>query len=267
MKKGVLRNLLFTAVVLCLCLGIAHAEELTIVGTGAGASVLEKVGKAFTAKNPDITIVVPPSIGSGGGVKAVGNDENVLGRVSRKIKDKEKNLELTYAAYAKLPIVFYVNSTVGVKNLTSGQIADIYSGKITNWQEVGGSDGKIRVIRREDGDSSLKVLLNTVPGFKDIELTKKSKTTYSDPETLDTCEKTPGSIAFGAYSDVKDNKNITALSLDGVKASSANYAHVGELGLIYKEKNNTGNVRTFIEFITSGAANDVLADAGAIPVK
>jgi phosphate transport system substrate-binding protein len=246
---------------------IASGAEIAIVGTGAGASVLEKVTQAFMAKNPGVFLTVPPSIGSGGGVKAVGNDENVIGRLSRPLKDTEKGYGLTYLGYAKLPIIFYVNSSSGVSSLTSGQVVDIYSGKVKNWREVGGPDARIRVIRREDGDSSLEALQKTVPGFKNIELTKQSKTTYSDPETLDACAETPGTIAFGAYPDLKGRTELTPLALDGKKASSADYPFVGELGLIYKEENNTGKVATFIEYVASGAANDVLSAAGAIPIR
>lgn len=268
MRRGDFIKLLIICVAVMTFTGrTACSEEIAIVGTGAGTNVLEKVVQDFMGKNPGSIFTVPPSIGSGGGVKAVGNDENILGRVSRKIKDKEKGYELTYLGYAKLPIVFYVNSSAGISNLTSGQIADIYSGKIRNWKDVGGSDAKIRVIRREDGDSSLEVLQKMLPGFKEIEMTKQSKITYSDQETLAACMETSGAVAFGAYPDVKDLPELTALNLDGMKVSSADYPIVGELGLIYKEKNNTGKVATFIGYVADGAANSVLEAAGAKSIR
>src|SRR3990172_465422 len=89
---------------------------------------------------------------------------------------------------AKMPIVVMTHKSVGIKNLSPKQVCDIYSGKITNWKEVGGKDGVIKVVRREDGDSSLDVLLKSLPGFKAITITSKSKTTLSDPETIELVE-------------------------------------------------------------------------------
>jgi phosphate transport system substrate-binding protein len=98
--------------VVCLLFGFvsaALAEEITIVGTGSGTAILKAIGEAFSQENPGITITVPKSIGSGGGIKAIGRDEYLLGRVARGIKEKEKPYGLTYVSYAKMPIVFFVN--------------------------------------------------------------------------------------------------------------------------------------------------------------
>ena len=81
----------------------AMAEEITIVGTGSGAEILENLGKAFTKANPRVTIAVPKSIGSGGAIKAAGTDTAKVGRVARGIKENEKSYGLTYVPVAKLP--------------------------------------------------------------------------------------------------------------------------------------------------------------------
>ena len=78
--------------------------ELVIVGTGSGSSIVRAIGTAFTEQNPEIAIIVPKSIGSGGGIKAVGNDEYILGRVARDIEDKEKRYGLTRMPIAKIPM-------------------------------------------------------------------------------------------------------------------------------------------------------------------
>lgn len=240
------------------------AEEVTIVGTGSGMAILKTVGDAFSLENPGVTVVVPKSIGSGGGIKAVGNDKNAMGRVARKIKDKEKHYGLSYVAIAKMPIVFYINKNVGIENLNPQQVCDIYSGKVTNWQDVGGANAKIRVIRREDGDSSLSVLLKTLPGFKDINLTSRSKTTYNDQETCKLTEDTKNAIAFGTYGNAR-NYNVDILNINGKVPTGADYPYVGTLALIFKEKNNTGNIKKFVEFASSQNAHDAIREAGGLP--
>ena len=261
MKKMVL---LFAALSVAVLFSIpATAEEIQIVGTGAGTEIIESLGKAFSKANPGVTIAAPKSIGSGGGMKAVGTDAAKIGRVGRGIKDNEKSYGLTYLAVAKLPIVIMTHKGVGVKNLTPQQICDIFSGKVTNWKEVGGKEAAIRVVRREDGDSSLEVLQKTLPGFKAITITTKSKTTLSDPETIEMVEKTAGSISFGTYPNAKVS-DVTTVTIGGKSPTAADYAYVGDLGLVFKEKNKTGNIAKFLEFATSPAAHDTIKGAGGL---
>lgn len=241
----------------------AMAEEITFVGSGSGTEILDDLGKAFAKANPDVKITAPKSIGSGGGIKAVGTEAAKIGRVARGIKDNEKSYGLTYLPIAKMPIVIMTHKAVGVKNLTSAQICDIFSGKVTNWKEVGGKEAAIRVIRREDGDSSLDVLLKSLPGFKGITLTAKSKTTLSDPETIEAVEKTAGTISFGTYPNVKVS-DVTVLTIGGKSAASADYPYVGEFAFVFKEKSKTGNILKFIEYTASPAAHDVIKSAGGL---
>lgn len=256
-------------VVLILVLGPAFsnsvmAEEITIVGTGDGVAILKAIGEAFSQKNPGVTIIVPKSIGSGGGIKSVGKDLYKIGRVARRIKDKEKHLDLKYVPYAKVPTVFFANKSVGVKNLSTNQVCDIYSGKITNWKDVGGKDAKIRVHRREDGDSSLRSLLKSFPGFKDITITSKSKTAYKTADMISVIEDKKGTIGFGPY-DVVKRANVDVFTIDEKKPTEANYPSAGTLGLIFKAKNYTGNIKNFVEFATSAAALDAIKGAGGMP--
>lgn len=244
----------------------ALAEEITIVGTGDGVAVLKAIGEAFAQNNSGTTISVPKSIGSGGGIKGVGNDKYKIGRVARGIKDKEKPFGLTYVPFAKVPTVFFCNKNVKKTGLTARQICGIYSGEITNWQKVGGKNSRIKVVRREDGDSSLKVLLKTFPGFKNISITNKSKTAFSTPENIKIVEEKKDTIGFGPY-DVAKAANVNIFSIDGKKPTEAGYPSAGTLALIFKQKNYMGNLKKFVEFATSDGAHDAIESAGGIPIK
>jgi phosphate transport system substrate-binding protein len=262
------KNILIAGLILALSMGAAAgAEEITIVGTGSGSSVLKAIGEAFTALHPDIRIRVPKSIGSSGGIKAVGTDEYVLGRVARDIKETEKSNGLTSVLVAHPPIVFFVNRSVTIESITPEQACAIYSGKIRRWEEVGGGKGKIRVIRREEGDSSLSILLKTLPGFKDITLTNKSKTTYTDGSTVEECQNRKNAIAFGPASNIKGLEDVRVVHLDGVAPTQETYPCIGMLSLIYKEQNYNGSVKKFVEFATSAAAHRIIKEAGALPAK
>lgn len=267
MKPGAFILAIFMAIFILLSFGTGFSEELVIVGTGAGMPVLKSVAKAFTQQNPGIIVTVPKSIGTGGGIKAVGMDEYRLGRVARDISNKEKKYGLTQLPLAKLPIVFYVNSSVSLVGITPEQACSIYNGTIRTWETLDGGKGAIRVIRREPGDSSLIVLLNTLKGFKAIAQTRVSKITYTDQETLESCLHQEDSIAYGTLSDAKDTPGIRVLKIDNLSPFDPNYPYVGPLDLVYKKNNYKGSLKKFIEFISSDAAKKAIIDAGGLVVK
>ena len=72
----------------------AHAGDLSVVGTGDGIDLLRALGAAYTADHPETTVIVPPSIGSGGGIAAVGSNKEVLARAARPLTDPEKEAGL-----------------------------------------------------------------------------------------------------------------------------------------------------------------------------
>lgn len=244
---------------------MAMAEDIKIVGTGDGVVVLKSIGEAFT-KASGVKVDVPDSIGSGGGIKAVGADEAKIARVARKLKDKEAPLGLTYTPFATIPTVFCVNSSVSVDTLTAKQATDIYTGAITNWKEVGGNDEPIRVVRREEDDSTLANLKASFPGFKDIVITDKSKTANSVPEMVEIVAGKAGTIAFAAL-DVALANNFKVLRIDGKAPTDPGYPTVGTMAFVYKEANNTGSIKQLIEFATSSAAHDAITSKGGIPIK
>ncbi len=262
-----LRILALVLVVVWMAYGVTpiSAEEINVVGTGAGMSLLDALGKAFSKNNPNVIVNVPKSIGTGGGMKAVGTDKAVIGRVSRGIKDNEKEYQLTYLPFAKLPVVFLTHKGVGIKSLSPQQVCSIYDGKVANWKLVGGRDSDIRVVRREEGDSSLEVLVKSFPGFKDVTITPKSKMSLSDQETIEAVQGREGTIAFGTYDNMK-NVEVITLTIDGKAPSDAAYPYYGTLAVIFKEKNKTGNIAKFVDFVTSKAGREIIKEAGGLPL-
>ena len=240
------------------------AEELTIVGTGDGMAMLRHVGEAFSKANPGVTVAVPESIGSGGAIKAVGGGEQKIGRVARKLGDKDKGYNLSYVPMANIPVVFFAHKGIKAEGLTRQQAADIYAGKVGNWNEVGGPDAKIRVVRREDGDSSLSALQGQLPEFKAAELTPRSKTASSNGENVEAVAAAEGAIGFGPYSAALAEK-FTVLKLDGKSALDAGYPVYVTLAIIYKEETKTPTVQKFVDFVKTPAAQAAIKAADAVP--
>ena len=243
----------------------ALAEELTIVGTGDGVKILKALGAAFERLHPGTTIAVPESIGSSGGIKAVGEGAAVLARVARTIKEKEQGYGLTYLPFARIPVVFFINPVLPLQNLTSIQAADIYRGTIDNWKALDGPDAPIAVVRREEGDSSLSALKKSLPTFKDLAITDRATLTDKTPLMFETVETTPLAIGFGPL-DVARNQNVKVLSLDGRLATFPDYPVVNTLALVFKQTSHKGVLKAFVEFASSPAAAPIITAAGGLPL-
>ena len=85
-----------------------------MVGTGDGIDLLRALGSAYTADHPETNVIVPPSIGSGGGIAAVGSNKEVLARIARPLSDSEKEAGLVATPVFRLPSAFFVHRSAGV---------------------------------------------------------------------------------------------------------------------------------------------------------
>ena len=243
----------------------ASAAELAVVGTGDGIEMLQAVSAAFNAGHSDTTVTVPPSIGSGGAVAAVGGDRQTIGRVARPLAESERAQGLVETPLVRIPSVFFVHPDVGVGRLTGEQIAGIFSGAITNWNEVGGSDLRIRVVRREETDSTLSVFRNSMPGWKTLALTPKSKLAMTTQEAVEAVKRVPGAIGFGPYARMLE-QGAVVLTVDGRRPHDSDYPSAVTLSLIYKDGRLDADARAFLAFTSSEEVRTVLIADGGIPL-
>jgi phosphate transport system substrate-binding protein len=263
--SGTMRVLLAAPIaVVSLCANL-HASDLSVVGTGDGIDLLRALGAAYTAAHPDTNVIVPPSIGSGGGIAAVGSGKEVLGRIARPLSASEKEAGLVATPVFRLPSAFFVHRSTGVGSLTSAQLADIYRGKITNWRDVGGSDARVRVVRREDQDSTLLVLRQSMPGWKDLVITEKSKTAVTTQDCVSSVKEVEGAIGFGPFTKVLESE-LTVLRIDGHFPTDPDYPSAVTLSFVHKEANITPDAKRFIGYVKDKQARTVLTSMGGVPV-
>lgn len=243
----------------------AHAGDLTVVGTGDGIDLLRAVGTAYMTDHPGTNVIVPPSIGSGGGIAAVNSDKEVLARVARPLSDSERDAGLIATPVFRLPSAFFVHRGAGVSGLTSAQLAAVYAGKITNWKDVGGADLRIRVVRREEQDSTLLVLRQSMPGWKDLALTDKSKTAVTTQECMNTVKDVEGAIGFGPFTRALESE-LSVIKIDGRYPTDRDYPSAVTVAFVHKAATVTPDVKTFIGYAKATKAKSVLSDMGAVPV-
>ncbi|EAV41128.1 hypothetical protein SIAM614_01926 [Stappia aggregata IAM 12614] len=227
--------------------------------------MLQEIGVGFTEKYPDINLEIPPSIGSGGGIAAVSSGTERLGRVARALKDSEVEYGLVYLPIAKIPSAIFTHPSTGVEAVTSDELVRLYTGEITNWSELGGADLRVRLVRREDADSTLQVLRATMLGWTDLEFSPRSKTALTTQDSISSAREVEGAIAFGPYSKPLED-GLTVLKIDGHHPTDPEYPSSVTLALIYKEGTLDEDMKAFIDYAQSGQAHTLISNYGGVPI-
>ncbi|MEM9733077.1 MAG: substrate-binding domain-containing protein [Pseudomonadota bacterium] len=244
----------------------AEIRTLQVVGTGDGMELVRLVGAAYTNENPDRPVVVPPSIGSGGGIAAVGAGKAYLARVARPLKPAEKETGLVSKGLFRLPTAIYVHPELDVEGLTTDQLAGIYEGTITNWAEVGGPDMRIKVVRREDTDSSLAVLRGSMPGWKDLTFTTRSKIAVTTQDAVQTVQSVKGAIGFGPFSRPLE-ESVRVMSIDGRYPTDKAYPSAVTISLVWRVGAMPDHASAFLNYGLSPKSQALLKAHGALPVS
>ncbi len=245
--------------------GFAAASELPVVGTGDGMELLRALGAAYTVDNPKTQVVVPPSIGSGGGIAAVGSEKEVLARIARPLSESERSAGLVETPVFRLPSAFFVHPSAKITGLTTKQLAEIYEGKIVNWKQVGGADLRIKVVRREEADSTLGVLRQTMPGWKDLVITDKSKTAVTTQDCINTVKQVEGSIGFGPFTKPLEME-LSVLKIDGHYPTDRQYPSAVIVAFAHKQTTVTPEAKQFIAYAKTERARTLLSSMGGVPI-
>ncbi|WP_269584632.1 PstS family phosphate ABC transporter substrate-binding protein [Roseibium sp. Sym1] len=228
--------------------------------------MLREIGRGFSAVYPDVELDIPPSIGSGGGIAAVGSGAERMGRVARPLSESEVEYGLEYQPIARIPSAIFTHPSAGVDALTSEELVGLYSGEITNWSELGGADLRVRLVRREDTDSTLQVLRGTMPGWQDLEFSPRSKTALTTQDAIETARDVEGAIAFGPYSGLLE-EGLTIQKIDGFHPTDDGYPSAVTLALIYKNGTLEPDMEAFLNYSLSGQARELIRNYGGVPVS
>lgn len=269
MKKLLSIVVILVMVTFCFT-GCADNSKAGIVSTD-GSTSMEKVigalGEAFEANNSGVTFTYNPT-GSGSGIQAVQEGRCDIGLSSRSLKEEEKDSGLTETILAYDGIAVIVNPDNSVSDLTLEQIAEIYTGKVTNWSEVGGEDSEIVLIGREAGSG-------TRDGFESITDTEDNcqyrQELTSTGDVITTVSGNPNAIGYASLASVNDS--VRAVSVDGVVPSEETIkdgSYAVQRPFVLVTKNDTvlsETAQKFFDYVTSSAANDIITSAGVVPAN
>ena len=230
-SRGAARDLPLGAALLAatLCLSLPAtglAETLKVGGTGAALGTMRVLAKAFMKSRPGVSVVVPASLGSGGGIRAVTAGALDIGLSSRPLKDRERAAGARQHGYARTPFALVTANGRPATALTSAEVVRIYAGDRTRW-----NDGTpIRIILRPEDDSDTTSL---IAAFADIgPALAKARRTHgipvlsTDQQTLDRAEILPGSFATTTLAAViAEGRALDPITIDGIDPTVENLAN------------------------------------------
>jgi len=272
----------FSHMASCWLLGLAltHAPmvlALDISGASTVQPVVEKLIPLYTAQGGES--VKLSGGGSGAGIKNAVAGTSQIGMVSRELKDDEKaGLQNKVIAIDALAII--VNQSNPLASLSKAQLIDLYTGKVDNWNALGGPDRPVIRVSKEVGRSTLELfehytgLLSPDRNKTDKPLiSKKSYVIGSNVESLTLVGGMPGAIGYvsvgTARAMAQAGMPVKIVLLDGVEPSDdaikvKRYPIVRPLNLVYAKE--TPAVNAFLALALSAKGQDVVKSLGFLSV-
>jgi len=242
---------------------------IKVSGSGTALPLIKVLESDFTKLHPGIRIAFLPGVHSGGGIKGVANGTLDVGTISRELKTEERKLRLACYWLSEDALAVAVHKDMPIRRITTSQLKAIYEGKIVNWKELGGPDGPIVVLDRNEDESAKIVFREFVLG-KDLKIAKGASNLYYESDMVDGLVGTPGALGYFSYGFAVSKKvPVRLLALDGVSPSVENvqndtYKMTRGLGIVTKRKTSPVT-EEFVDYLTSRRAAGVMARFGFAP--
>lgn len=245
-------------------------QQITLTGSSTIAPLMGEIAKRFEEQHPGFRVDVQTG-GSSRGVADARSGMADIGMASRDLKPDEADLLAFPIARDGVCIILHAENPVS--ELTNQQVVDIYTGRIANWQDVGGPDAEITVVNKAEGRSTLELFLahfgiesqaieaDVVIGDNE----QGVKTVAGNPHAI-------GYVSIGtAEYDAATGVPIKLLPINGVPANSENVANgtfplARTLHLVTKEK-PTGKSQALIEFSQSEQVHDLVKELSFVSLQ
>ncbi len=246
--------------------GSSDSSKITISGSTSVGPTMEILAEDYQKANKGTTIEVQ-QVGSSAGITNTIDGTSQIGMSSRDLKDEEKS-ELKEYQIAIDGIAVITNSANKVKDLTLQQVKDIYTGKITNWKEVGGADAEIVVVSREDG-SGTRDGFQEIVGFESKDLTSNAQISDGSGNIKTTVQGNENAIGYISFGYLDDS--INAVKIGGVEPKEENVYNdkypISRPFLLVTKGEASGDAKSFIDYILSDAGQKTIEKQGFMSVN
>ena len=250
------------------------ASQLTGTVTESGSTTVqplaEKFAAAFMKVNPKVTVTIQGG-GTAVGITSANDGTTDIGAASRELTASDPALQKFILARDGIAII--VSPQNLLTGLTKAQVRDIFSGKITNWKDLGGADKTINVVSREEGSGTRTAFQELVMGNdasgKPVNIINGAIFQSSNGALKQVVMGDTNSIGYLSLGYI-DN-TVKALTIDGVACTMENsksgvYPIVRPLYFVTKNA-PTGVVKAFIDYCQSADAQKIVTDEGYVSVK
>ncbi len=241
----------------------------TLGGSTTVDPIMQLAIEGFRQKNPSYAISYD-GVGSSNGIKGALSGSYELGGSSRELKDSEISAGVEKVAIARDGIAVVTHTSTAVTGLSTEQVHDIFTGKITNWKQVGGADAAIVVLIREESSG-------TRASFDELALDKEAPLSsalvvVSNGDMALKLSSTPNSVGYIGLGYVHQlQSTATPITIDGHFATeeeiaAGNYPLSRSLYLVYKGALE-GFRKQFVDYLLSDEGQDYVAEAGFLPLQ
>ncbi len=236
---------------------------ITVAGSTSVEPFAELLAEEYMSRHPESHIYVQGG-GSTAGIEAAISRAANIGMSSRNLIGDEKKL---YAVtIAKDAIAVIVHPSTPLDNLPLDKVMEVFSGKITNWKELGGSNHPIDIVTREEGSGTRESFQKFVMGKEDISLGALVQDSNgavrqvisSDPNAI-------GYISLGLVNDRVKAIRISDVQPNLTNVNNGKYTLVRPFLFVFSGE-PAGEARSFLEFVLSPPAQKLLLKEGLVPV-
>lgn len=241
--------------------------RIRIGGSGGALATMQILGQAFNKAHPNVNVVIVPSLGSGGGIKAMLAGAIDLAISGRALKDAERAQSALATEYARTPFVFASAMRNNVSAITTRELVKIYKGETRTWP-----DGKpLRLVLRPVSESDTDIVKSLSPEMNQAVTSALARQgmimAMTDQDSADNIENIPGAIGTITLAQIiSEQRALKPLTLNGATPSltaltEGKYPYFKPLFMVTRSKSNLVT-QAFSAFVRSAAGRQILAKNG-----
>ncbi len=252
------------------CSFVNFSENFIIIsGSDTMYELNENLAKQFMKEHQGISVYVKGG-GTSLGIKDLISNRCDIAASSRNLKPDESKLLAEY--YGSLALVYliakdglsiYVNPNNIINDLTLNQIKDIFTGKITNWKQLGGDDKEIILVTRNPNSGTYLFFKEHVLDGEDY--SEKTIAFNTTKEIIDYVSKNISSIGYGGMGYTGGVVQIRVNGISPIEQNVRNdtYPIIRYLHYLTR-KSPSGNIKKFIDWVISPAGQNIIRESGFI---
>ena len=266
-----------SALVLGLTLAASHpastSERIAVDGSTGVMPLVAALAKAYQERHPTAVVEIGKGLGAKARLQALEEGKIDIALASHGLVGEElRQRGMAVHEIAKVAVVFGVNASVPVANLTDAQVCEIYAGRVTSWKALGGPDIAIAPRTRPDSEVDTEVVRDKIACLKDLKMPDGVKVMPRSGDMAKELAATIGAVGMTTATVVEQSRGqIRAVSLNGITPNVDNVARKTYVltrdSFLVTKATPPPAVAMFIEFVRSSAGEAVIVANGAVPVK